>query len=68
MKAIIQRPSDFSRKIYFSEKNKNTQSLYPLQKEFDFEVIEQANETEQELRKRRKSFAPRSEAIDRIKL
>lgn len=44
MKAIIQRPSDFNRKIYFSEKNKNAQSLYPLQKEFDFEVIEQANE------------------------
>lgn len=44
MKAIVKRPSDFSRKIYFSEKNKNAQSLYALQKEFNFEVIEQANE------------------------
>lgn len=44
IKAIIQRPSDFNRKIYFSEKNKNAQSLYPFQKEFNFEIIEQANE------------------------
>lgn len=44
MKAIVKRPSNFSRKIYFSEKNKNAQSLYVLQKEFSFEVIEQANE------------------------
>ena len=44
MRAIVKRPSNFSRKIYFSEKNKNAQSLYALQKEFNFEVIEQANE------------------------
>lgn len=44
IKAIVQRPSCFTRKIFFSEKNKNIQSLFTLQEELNFEVIEQANE------------------------